>query len=99
MGNRGSLSDLDRRVASGLKVVAAGAEAEAFTPKQLTARAYVGRAHCGCGHRGFLDHNKLVRQGRGDLPLGALKPKLVCSACGSKTLQVEVVNPYQDNLS
>jgi hypothetical protein len=96
-GRKPTLSPLDLRVKSGLKLVASGQEALAFTPRELERRRYLARARCACGHRDFIPPKVLQR--RPDEPLAVLlKNKLICKKCGDRSPVVEIVNPWRDNL-
>ena len=92
------LSDFDRRIAAGSKVVAKGEAAFAYTPRRLIDEVLVAVVPCACGRRGHIGHYAMVREGRGDILLGQIAGRLVCSACGRPGGELQVVDPFRSAL-
>ncbi len=91
-------SALDLRVASGLKLMATGEDALGLTHAEVQAAGWLARARCNCGHRAFIDHVGFVRDGEGDHQLSEISGRLVCAACQSRSVVIEIVDPWRDNL-
>ncbi len=97
MANK-NLSEFDRKVAAGAKVVAVGAAMLDLTPDELVARRWVGHSKCACGHKGWIAPYQLVARGLGQRRFAELAPKMICLKCGQRGPEVWAIDPYRSAL-
>ncbi len=94
----GQLSDFDRRVAAGLKVMAEGDAALEFTPDQVKARDWVVQTRCLCGRHGHASCHQLVARGLGARPFSEIAARMICKVCGRQRPRIRIVDPYRSAL-